>query len=70
MVVATTAALAAAAGGADAMPVSPLGGAPVPNPVPDANRGLHLIDANIALGNNVARGQRQFRAYERKNAAK
>ena len=63
MVVATTAALAAAAGGADAMPVSPLGGAPVPNPVPDANRGLHLTDANIALGNRIALVAEQAQAF-------
>ena len=52
------------------MLVRPLNGAPVPHPVPDANWGLHLTDANIALGDNVALVQRQFRAWERKNAAK
>jgi hypothetical protein len=58
------------ADGADVMLISPLNGAPVLTPIPDANWGLHLTDANVALGNNVALVQQQFRAYERKNAAK
>ena len=57
-------------GGADVMQISPLGGAPVLNAVPDATWGLHLTDANIAQGNELRLVQRQFRAYERKNAAK
>ena len=52
------------------MQISPLNGAPVLTPIPDANWGLHLTDANVALGNNVALVQRQFRAYERRNGAK
>ncbi|HKH42795.1 MAG TPA: DUF3089 domain-containing protein [Solirubrobacterales bacterium] len=36
---------------ADVLQISPVGGAPVLNPVPDATWGLHLVDANIALGN-------------------
>jgi Protein of unknown function (DUF3089) len=55
------------ADGADVMQISPLNGAPVLTPIPDANWGLHLTDA---LGNNIALLQRQFRAYERRNAAK
>jgi Protein of unknown function (DUF3089) len=39
------------AGGANALEISPLGGAPTLNPIPDATWGLHLVDANIALGN-------------------
>ena len=31
--------------------ISPVGGAPTLNAVPDATWGLHLVDANIALGN-------------------
>ena len=58
------------AGGADVMQIRPLGGAPVLNAVPDATLGLHLTDANIAQGNELSLVQRQFRAYERKNAAK
>jgi hypothetical protein len=58
------------AGGADFMQVGPLRGAPMLNEIPDANWGLHLTDANIALGNNARLVQQQFRAYERKNAAK
>jgi hypothetical protein len=36
---------------ADVLQISPVGGAPTLNPVPDATWGLHLVDANIALGN-------------------
>jgi hypothetical protein len=31
--------------------VSPVGGAPKLNPVPNAGWGLHLVDANLPLGN-------------------
>ena len=58
------------AGGADVMQVSPLGGAPMLNAVPTAQWGLHLTDVDLALGDLVPLVQRQFRAYERKNAAK
>ncbi|HEY1597614.1 MAG TPA: alpha/beta fold hydrolase [Thermoleophilaceae bacterium] len=56
--------------GSDVMQVSAQNGAPLLNPVPDATWGLHLTDANIAQGTEVALVQRQFRAYERRNAAK
>jgi pimeloyl-ACP methyl ester carboxylesterase len=36
---------------ADVLQISPVGGAPTLNAVPDATWGLHLVDANIALGN-------------------
>jgi hypothetical protein len=36
---------------ADVLQISPVDGAPVLNPVPDATWGLHLVDANIALAN-------------------
>ena len=58
------------AGGADVMQVSPLGGAPMLNAVPTAQWGLHLTDVDLALGDLVPLVQRQFRAYERMNAAK
>ncbi len=43
--------------------ISSLGGAPVLNAVPDATWGLHLVDANIALGNAVNLLRRQAKAY-------
>src|SRR5215213_2942003 len=47
------------AGGADFLSISSLGGAPVFNPSPTPQWGLHLIDANIALGElaDVVRAQ-------------
>jgi hypothetical protein len=36
--------------GAHVLKISPLGGAPTLKPNPDASWGLHLVDANIALG--------------------
>ncbi|HEY2258150.1 MAG TPA: DUF3089 domain-containing protein [Solirubrobacteraceae bacterium] len=39
------------AGGATALEISALGGAQVPTPSPDPTWGLHLLDANVALGN-------------------
>ena len=52
------------AGGADVLQISPRNGAPVYNPSPDANWGLHLVDANIALGNLVGLVRSQIAAYE------
>ena len=40
-------------GAVNALVITPLGGAPVFHPSPDATWGLHLVDANIALGNLV-----------------
>ena len=48
---------------ADVLQISSLGGAPVLNAVPDATWGLHLVDANIALGNAVNLLRRQAKAY-------
>jgi hypothetical protein len=42
------------AGGTNALVISPLRGAPVFHFSPDATWGLHLVDANIALGDQVA----------------
>jgi hypothetical protein len=36
---------------AHVLQISPVAGAPTLNAVPDATWGLHLVDANIALGN-------------------
>jgi hypothetical protein len=52
------------AGGADVLQISPRNGAPVYNPSPDATWGLHLVDANIALGNLVDLVRSQIAAYE------
>jgi hypothetical protein len=41
------------AGGANALQITGLPGAPTLHPIPDATWGLHLVDANIALGNLV-----------------
>ncbi len=40
-------------GNSNALRISGLPGAPNLNPIPDASWGLHLVDANIALGNLV-----------------
>jgi len=40
-------------GNTNALRISGLPGAPNLNPIPDASWGLHLVDANIALGNLV-----------------
>ena len=50
---------------ASVLQVSARGGAPVLNPVPAANWGLHLTDANIALGNLADLVRRQARNYLR-----
>jgi hypothetical protein len=47
------------AGGADALRISSVGGALVLRPSPTPQWGLHLADANIALGNQVALIRRQ-----------
>ena len=43
--------------------ISPLGGAPVLNNTPDPTWGLHLVDANIALGNLVDVVRTESAAY-------
>ena len=50
---------------AHVLQVTPVGGAPHLNAVPDATWGLHLVDANIALGNLVSVVQSQIEAYAR-----
>lgn len=51
------------AGGANVLHVPPRGGATTLSALPDATWGLHLADANIALGNLVRLVDRQARAY-------
>ena len=46
-------------GGASALQIAPLGGAPVLRETPDASWGLHVVDANIALGNLARLVRRQ-----------
>ncbi|HEX3691306.1 MAG TPA: DUF3089 domain-containing protein [Solirubrobacteraceae bacterium] len=58
-----------AAGGANVLMVSPLGGAPILHPVPDATWGLHLVDANIALGNLISIVHAEANAYAARPSA-
>jgi hypothetical protein len=51
------------AGDADVLQITPLGGAPNLNAIPDATWGLHLVDANIALGNLISLVRQQIDAY-------
>jgi pimeloyl-ACP methyl ester carboxylesterase len=48
---------------ADGASVLQISGTPVLHPLPDATWGLHLVDANIALGNLVADVTRQAKRY-------
>jgi hypothetical protein len=52
---------------AHVLQISPVGGAPVLNPVPDQTWGLHLADANIALGNLTDDVARQAKAWLKKS---
>ena len=51
------------ANGADVLQITDRAGAPHLNPVPDATWGLHLADANIALGNLVGLVHHQVANY-------
>jgi hypothetical protein len=51
------------AGGADVLQVTPLGGAQTPTPSPAPTWGLHLIDANIELGNLLTLVRHESTAY-------
>ncbi len=53
------------AGGADVLRISALGGAPVFKASPDPGWGLHLVDANIALGELVDLVRTQAAAWRR-----
>ena len=50
-------------GNSNPLRISGLPGAPNLNPIPDATWGLHLVDANIALGNLTGLVERQAAAY-------
>jgi hypothetical protein len=49
--------------GANVLMISPVDGARQPTPVPDASWGLHLADANIALGDLVDLVDRETKSY-------
>ena len=50
-------------GGADLLQIRPLDGAQAPTPSPDPSWGLHLLDANIELGNLVSIVRREDAAW-------
>jgi hypothetical protein len=52
---------------AHVLQISPVDGAPTLHPVPDQTWGLHLVDANIALGNLTDDVARQAKAWLKKN---
>jgi len=54
-----------AAGGANVLQLTGAAGAPTLNPVPDPTWGLHLTDANIALGNLTDDMRQQANAFVR-----
>ncbi len=51
------------ANNADVLQVTPINGAQTPHPSPDGTWGLHLLDANIALGNLVRLVRTETEAY-------
>jgi hypothetical protein len=53
------------AGGGNVLQVTPRNGAPALRPIPDGRWGLHVFDANIALGNLLAVVQSEAAAYAR-----
>jgi Protein of unknown function (DUF3089). len=52
-----------ASNNAHVLQISPVGGAPTLHAVPDATWGLHLVDANIALGNLTDDVARQAKSW-------
>jgi hypothetical protein len=56
------------ANNANVLQISGLGGAITPKPSPDLTWGLHLVDANIALGNLVAMVQSEATAFAKRAA--
>jgi hypothetical protein len=52
-----------AANNAHVLQITPVNGAQTPHPSPDATWGLHLVDANIALGNLTRIVASETRAY-------
>jgi hypothetical protein len=57
------------AGGANVLQVTALGGAQTATPSPDPTWGLHLLDANIALGNLISVVRAEANAYAARPAA-
>jgi hypothetical protein len=57
------AARCSSAGGSNVLEISPVDGAPTIRPSPDPTWGLHLVDANIALGNLTALLHTEATAY-------
>jgi hypothetical protein len=53
------------AGGANVLMIKPNDGAPDLRPIPNASWGLHLTDANIALGNLVGVVRHEIRSYRK-----
>ena len=51
------------ADGANVLQITPLHGAVKPSPSPTPAWGLHLIDANVALGNLIAIVSQEAGAY-------
>ncbi len=51
------------ANNANVLEITPVGGAPTPMPSPSAEWGLHLIDANIALGNLISIVSKESAAF-------
>ena len=56
------------AGGASVLEITALHGAQVAHPSPDATWGLHLLDANIALGNLISVVHTETVAFTRHHA--
>ena len=56
-----------ASNNAHVLQISPVGGAPTLHAVPDATWGLHLVDANIALGNLTDDVARQAKSWLKAN---
>lgn len=54
------------AGGASVLRVTPLGDAFTTTPLPDATWGVHLVDANVALGDIANLVRRQIARYARR----
>jgi hypothetical protein len=53
------------ANNANVLEITPQGGAPTPTPSPNPEWGLHLVDANIALGNLISIVRSQAAAFVR-----
>jgi DUF3089 family protein len=56
-----------AANNAHVLQIAPVAGAPTLQPIPDSTWGLHLVDANIALGNQVADTAVEAKAWRKAN---